>query len=170
MTEQPPRSILLVCLGNICRSPLAEGLLRDALAVHGLQSDILIDSAGTGGWHAGAAPDRRSVEIARKHGIDISGLRARQVVPGDFQRFDLVLGMDGWNVADLRRSGPGGRIRLFMEYTLGREEDVPDPYHGEAEDFALTYRMIREASDALAARWAGRAASPPASGHASSTR
>ena len=100
MSAEPINSILFVCLGNICRSPLAEGVLRTVLAEQ--SKDLAIDSAGTGGWHAGEEPDRRSIAVAAKHGVDISGQRARKVLAQDFTRFDLILGMDRANVRDLK--------------------------------------------------------------------
>lgn len=169
--EQPRTAILFVCLGNICRSPLAEGVFRAVVAEAGREDAFLLDSAGTGGWHRGSPPDPRSVAIAARHGIDISGQRARMVAAEDFSRFDLILGMDRSNVADLRRaagSAAAGRIHGFIDYATGKARDVPDPYYGGAEGFAEVYRMIREASEALSERLA-RPPSPPVSGQASST-
>ncbi|TGV73437.1 low molecular weight phosphotyrosine protein phosphatase [Mesorhizobium sp. M00.F.Ca.ET.149.01.1.1] len=161
-------SILFVCLGNICRSPLAEGVFRGVLAGHG--RDLLIDSAGTGGWHAGEQPDRRSIAVAALHGVDLSGQRARKVLPEDFSRFDLILGMDRANVRDLKALAPPAardRIHLYLDFATGKAVDVPDPYYDGAEAFASVYRMIREASEALAKRL--EASVSPTSGHASST-
>lgn len=166
-----PVSILFICLGNICRSPLAEGVFRAVVETRGEAGRFRIDSAGTGGWHAGSAPDPRSVAIAQRHGIDISAQQARKVRPEDFAEFDLILGMDRSNVDDLRRMAPAeqaGRIHLFLDFATGRVRDVPDPYYGGAEGFADVYRMIREASEALAAKVAWRE-SAPVSGQASST-
>jgi protein-tyrosine phosphatase len=171
MDAKPKKSILFVCLGNICRSPLAEGVFAAVLEEKGLSDRFELDSAGTGGWHLGSAPDPRSIAIAASHGIDISGQKARKVVNADFSRFDLILGMDRSNVQDLRRLAPASaqdRIHLFLELADGRERDVPDPYYGGADGFADVYRMIREASEVLSSRLAERM-SPPESGHASST-
>lgn len=171
MSEKPVKSILFVCLGNICRSPLAEGVFRAVLAERGIEGDFTIDSAGTGGWHAGSAPDPRSVAVAAQHGIDISAQQARKVVASDFERFDLILGMDRSNVDDLNTLAPqhgDGRVELFLGHATGRAQDVPDPYYGGEEGFVAVYRMIREASEALANRLDARA-SAPLSGHASST-
>jgi protein-tyrosine phosphatase len=171
MSAKPINSILFVCLGNICRSPLAEGVFRAVLAERGLDRDFLIESAGTGGWHAGELPDRRSIAVAASHGVDISEQRARKVLPQDFSRFDLILGMDRSNVADLRALAPAARrdrIHLFLEFAQGKARDVPDPYYDGPEAFAEVYRMVREASEALATRLAARA-SLPDSGQASST-
>ncbi|UCI08293.1 low molecular weight protein-tyrosine-phosphatase [Mesorhizobium sp. B1-1-8] len=171
MSAKPIKSILFVCLGNICRSPLAEGVFRAVLAERGGGGDIVLDSAATSGWEVGSAPDQRSIAIAARHGIDISGQRARKVTKEDFSRFDLILGMDRLNVRDLQALAPAAmrdRVHLFLEFTLGKTSDVPDPYYGGADAFASVYRMIREASEALATRLEARA-SAPASGQASST-
>jgi protein-tyrosine phosphatase len=171
MSIKPINSILFVCLGNICRSPLGEGVFRAVWAEHGLGQDILLDSAATSGWEVDSAPDPRSIAVASRHGIDISGQRARKVTPQDFSRFDLILGMDRSNVADLKALAPAAardRVQLFLEFAHGQARDVPDPYYDGAEAFAEVYRMIREASEALATRLAARA-SVPDSGQASST-
>jgi len=171
MSEKPVKSILFVCLGNICRSPLAEGVFRAVLTERGLDGEYTIDSAGTGGWHAGSAPDPRSIAVAAEHGIDITAQQARKVVARDFERFDLILGMDRSNVDDLRALAPQGsaeRVELFIGKTTGGPRDVPDPYYGGEDGFAVVYRMIRDASEALADRLAARA-STPLSGQASST-
>ena len=168
MSAKPINSILFVCLGNICRSPLAEGVFRAVLAEHG--KDLLIDSAGTGGWHAGEQPDRRSIAVAARHGVDISGRRARKVLPEDFLRFDLILGMDKANVRDLKGlASPAARdrVHLYLDFATGNATDVPDPYYDGAEAFASVYRMIREASEALAKRF--EASASETSGQASST-
>jgi protein-tyrosine phosphatase len=164
-------SILLVCLGNICRSPLAEGVLRHVLSERAPWLDVLVDSAGIGAWHVGSPPDPRSAGIALRHGIDISGQRARRVASSDFGRFGLILGMDASNVDELRdRAGTAhDRIHLFMEYALGEARDVPDPYFGGPGGFEDGYRMILEASEALVAKLAARPFSPPSSGQTSST-
>jgi len=166
-----PVSILFVCLGNICRSPLAEGVFRAVVDAQGEASRFRVDSAGTGGWHAGSAPDPRSIAIAARHGIDISGQQARQIRPQDFAEFDVILGMDRSNVDDLRRVAPVQalpRIHLYLDFATRRVGDVPDPYYGGPEGFADVYRMIRVASEALAGRAEWRE-SAPRSGHASST-
>jgi len=169
MSLKPINSILFVCLGNICRSPLAEGVFRAVWAERGRGRDMLLDSAATSGWEVGSPPDPRSIAIALRHGIDISGQRARKVRPEDFSRFDLILGMDRSNVADLKALAPArDRVQLFLEFAHGQARDVPDPYYDGPEAFAEVYRMIREASEALATRLAARA-SVPDSGQASST-
>ncbi|MCA9542546.1 MAG: low molecular weight phosphotyrosine protein phosphatase, partial [Myxococcales bacterium] len=118
MPATPPRRILFVCLGNICRSPLAEGVFRHVAENRAVGSGFVIDSAGTGAWHVGSRPDPRSVAIASKHGIDISGQRARAVDPTDFEGFDLLLGMDRSNVETLLARSPAqlrDKIHLFLE-------------------------------------------------------
>lgn len=143
--------------------------MRAVLAERGLDRDILLDSAGTSDWEAGSAPDPRSVSIAARHGIDISGQRARKLTPDDFSRFDLILGMDRSNVRDLKALVPADmrdRVHLFLELAQGRTRDVPDPYYEGQDAFAAVYRMIREASEALATRLEAAA---PKSGQASST-
>ncbi|MDN2568434.1 low molecular weight phosphotyrosine protein phosphatase [Aquibium sp. A9E412] len=172
MAAKPEMSILFVCLGNICRSPLAEGVAAAALARNGLAGRVALDSAGTGGWHVGSPPDPRSVAVATRHGIDITAQAARRLTADDFERFDLLLGMDASNVAALRAAAPPGddaRVHLFLDYALGRPHDVPDPYFGGADGFGAVYRTIQEASEALAVRLAARLESPPSSGQASST-
>ncbi|SON57318.1 Low molecular weight protein-tyrosine-phosphatase YfkJ [Hartmannibacter diazotrophicus] len=142
-----PRSIIVVCLGNICRSPLGEGFLRMALDEVGLAETVEIDSAGTGGWHAGDPPDSRSIRAAGQLGIDISLQRARKVTPADFERFDLMLAMDRNNLADLQSLAPAesaASIRLFRELAFGHMQDVPDPYYGSAQDFAAVADLCRE--------------------------
>lgn len=138
-------NICVVCLGNICRSPLGEAALRDAAMRTGLK--IRVDSAGTGGWHAGETPDKRSIAEARRHGMDISGQRARQFNRNDLEKFDLVLAMDASNKEDLlnmaRSESQRAKVHMFMQ----DEVDVPDPYYGQADDFARVFEMIRSAAD-----------------------
>jgi protein-tyrosine phosphatase len=137
-------SVLFVCLGNICRSPLAEGILRHRLAGADLERRVLVDSAGTGNWHVGKTPDPRSIEIAARNGIDLSGLRARQVGAEDFERFDLILAMDRDNLVTLERlAARAGRpsrsdVRSFLQ------RDVPDPYYGGPEGFQTVFDMLDE--------------------------
>ncbi len=148
-------AILLVCLGNICRSPIAEGTLRHAAGQAGL--GLVIDSAGCGGWHAGEPPDRRSVAVAERHGVFIHDQEARQVTRADFGRFDLILGLDRDNVRHLERMRPDGaraRVALFLKEALGVDKDVPDPYYGSAADFETVYALCEKASAALIKRLA----------------
>ncbi|UVK39712.1 low molecular weight phosphotyrosine protein phosphatase [Mesorhizobium sp. AR10] len=171
MSAKPIKSILFVCLGNICRSPLAEGVFRAVLNERGQGQNILIDSAATSGWEVGSPPDPRSIAIAARHGIDISGQTARKITPEDFSRFDLILGMDRSNVQDLKAMAPAamrGRVHLFLEFAQGKAREVPDPYYDGPEVFASVYRMIRDASEVLATRLEARLSAPD-SGQASST-
>lgn len=152
-----PPSLLFVCLGNICRSPLAEGVFRSVLAERGMADDFLVDSAGMGDWHLGQAPDPRAIAVAKAHGLDISGQRARGIRPEDFRRFDLILGMDRKNVRELHEIAPGAfrnKIYLFSDYAGSDAKEVPDPYFGDAAGFAETYRLIRAAAEGLADRLA----------------
>ena len=143
-------SVLYVCLGNICRSPTAEGVLRDLADGR----DLEIDSAGTGGWHVGNPPDPRAIEEAARRGIDISGLRARQVSVEDFHRFDHILAMDNSNLSDLKRMQPAGSkadLRLCLSDARGLgERDVPDPYYDGGFDRA--YGLIEAAAKGLLER------------------
>lgn len=149
-TEKRP-AILFLCLGNICRSPLAEGAARAAFARAGI--DALLDSAGTGDWHVGHPPDVRAQAEARRHGIDISGLRARQLSPGDFNRFDLILAADESNLRDARAIRPAGataKLRLMLDLLPGRGgEGVADPYYGEDGGFATTWDDVDAVAAAL---------------------
>jgi protein-tyrosine phosphatase len=144
--------VLFVCLGNICRSPLAEAAFRAEAERVGLDAEA--DSAGTGGWHRGEPPDRRAIAAAKRQGVDISAQRARQVRPEDFDRFDHILALDAENLADLRALRPGGsraRLSLLLDHVPGREgQAVEDPYYGGDSHFAITWRDVAEAARALA--------------------
>jgi protein-tyrosine phosphatase len=132
------KRILFVCLGNICRSPTAEGVLRGIAAREFPALPLSVDSAGTANYHAGEPPDRRSVAAARRRGYDLSSLRARQVNGDDFERFHHVLTMDRANLAELQRRRPDGataRVGLFLDYAIDAGREVPDPYYGGVEDF-----------------------------------
>ncbi len=149
----PVSSILTLCLGNICRSPMAEGLLRARFAEAGL--DIRVDSAGTGGWHVGKPPDPRTIAAARRNGIDIAALRARRLSPEDFHRFDLILAMDADNHATaLAMSPPDGAadVDLFLDYAIGSRGDVPDPYYGGDDGFQAMFEMLDAAAAGLVRR------------------
>jgi protein-tyrosine phosphatase len=145
--------ILFVCLGNICRSPTAEGVVRDIAARHYPQLALEFDSAGTANYHVGEPPDRRSVAAARRRGYDLSMLRARQVVAEDFASFDCILAMDAANLAELRRQAPartGARLGLFLEYApeCGCDE-VPDPYYGDVGDFERVLQLCEAGARGL---------------------
>jgi protein-tyrosine phosphatase len=144
--------ILMVCLGNICRSPLAEGILRAKVDRRGL--DWTVDSAGTGNWHVGQQPDPRSIAVAGKYGIDISGQRARQFRAGDLDDFDLIVVMDSQNHRDVlrlaRHAGHHTRVRLMLDYVHpGEKRGVPDPYYDDDDGFEEVYRLLDAACDRL---------------------
>lgn len=144
--------VLFVCLGNICRSPLAEAAFREEAARMALDAEA--DSAGTGNWHSGEAPDRRAIAAAGRNGVDISHLRARQVRAQDFERFDHVVALDGDNLANLEAIRPAGSratVSLLLDHVPGREgEAVADPYYGDDGDFDVTWRDVTEGARALA--------------------
>ena len=156
--------VLFVCLGNICRSPLAEGILRQkALAAH---LDWEVDSAGTNGYHTGEAPHHLSQKVARLNGIDISRQRARQFTPADFQRFDKIYAMAGDVVDNIRRiSGrsydPSKLSLLMNELHPGADEDVPDPWYGTEPGYHEVYKMISAAADRIIANYTQTTPEPP---------
>ena len=133
------RSILFVCLGNICRSPLAEGIAKDIVSKKGLNTKV--DSAGTGDWHIGESPCRYSIQVAKEHGVDISMLRARQVTQEDFEEFEMIVALDDSNFHDLKDMGATNLVKLGDYGYDGA--DVPDPYFfGGYEGFENVYNMI----------------------------
>ncbi len=148
--------VLMVCLGNICRSPTAEAVLRAKLDAARLAALVEVDSAGTGSWHVGEPPDGRSQAHARRRGYELSGLRARTLVREDFQRFDLLLAMDEDNLAELEAMRPRAsptELELLMAYSprpLGRV--VPDPYSGDASAFERVLDLVEPACDGLVDR------------------
>ncbi|MFP4500191.1 MAG: low molecular weight protein-tyrosine-phosphatase [Candidatus Hydrogenedentota bacterium] len=151
--------VLFVCLGNICRSPMAEGIFRQLVEERGLVNRIMIDSAGTGAWHVGEPPDARAQREVRKHGLDISRQQARQVRASDFEKFDYIVAMDRDNLADLEaQCPPACRNRLFLctQFVpdLGME-GVPDPFFGGTEGFARVFELIRANANALLDKIAG---------------
>ena len=139
------QSVLMVCLGNICRSPLAEGLFRHHVAAAGLEHGYRIDSAGTGGWHVGSSPHEGSVDIAQRHGIDITDQCSRQVTAAELSDWDWIIAMDGSNLKNLLRLGADpNRTRLLLGFTPpGYDRNVPDPYYEGG--FDRVYQMIDEA-------------------------
>jgi protein-tyrosine phosphatase len=140
-------------MGNICRSPTAEAVFRQYLQRHAPQLAVEIDSAGTHDYHVGEAPDRRAIAAARRRGIEISHLRARQIEAADFERFDLLLAMDYENLAELRRRAPPAvhdRIRLLMDFAPeAHSRVVPDPYYGGAQGFEEVLDLLEQASAGL---------------------
>lgn len=146
--------VLFVCMGNICRSPTAHGVFRDLVKQAGLQKKIEIDSAGTGPWHVGKAPDSRAKTTAKKRGIKIDDLKARQVKVEDFDKFDYVLAMDESNLADLKAlADPGCRakIKLFLDdyHPENDHREVPDPYYGGQAGFEHVFDLVDGASKKL---------------------
>jgi protein-tyrosine phosphatase len=152
VAERTP-SVLFVCTGNICRSPTAEGVFRHLARERGVLERILVDSAGTIGFHAGEPPDPRAIEHAARRGYDLSGLRARQVTLADYHRFDRILAMDRSHLRELKGEAPKGtlsRIIKFLDYSERWQGlDVPDPYYGGARGFEEVLDMVEEASARL---------------------
>lgn len=151
--------ILFVCLGNICRSPTAEGLFQQALHAQGLGKRHFHDSCGTGGWHAGDAPEPRAVKTALKFGTDISHLRARKIKTADFAHFDLILAMDRQNLSDILALKPDqshndsmAECALYLDYCLGEKKNVPDPHYGTQADFDSVYHLCQKATEGLMKR------------------
>jgi protein-tyrosine phosphatase len=141
-----PHKILFVCLGNICRSPIAEGIFLHLCRERDLSSQYLVDSAGTGGWHAGQPPDARATAAAKRQGVHLSHV-CRQVKPSDFLEFNLILAMDRSNQADLLEDCPQdlqGKIKLMRSFgpPLDPNPDVPDPYYGSTKDFDAVYTIL----------------------------
>lgn len=143
--------ILMVCLGNICRSPLAEGIMKNKIKKCGLGWEV--DSSGTGSWHTGERPDRRSIAVARKHGIDITDQRARQLRPDDLTAFDLILAMDSSNYQNIlqyaKTKEEEKKVELIMNFrTPGKNENVPDPYWDD-NGFENVFQMLDEACESI---------------------
>lgn len=141
----------MVCLGNICRSPLAEGIMRHKAIRHGL--NWIVDSAGTGFWHVGELPDQRSIATARQHGIDITGQRARQFEAADLERFDRIFVMDTQNLRDVLRHADDGerreKVSLILDHLFpGQQRSVPDPYYDD-DGFEEVFRMLDDACESF---------------------
>jgi protein-tyrosine phosphatase len=162
--REPDAAVLFVCLGNICRSPTAEGVFRAAVAQAGLAHRIKAESAGLGDWHVGSPPDRRAIQAARRRGYDLTALRGRQIQPADFRRFGWILAMDVSNIRALTEMRPpdfGGHLGLLLDFApeLGVRE-VPDPYYGGPDGFdrvldlveASTARLLAQLQTILARR------------------
>jgi len=151
--ESPGHSVLFVCLGNICRSPTAEGVFRNLAREAGLEGRLRIDSAGTGGYHVGAPPDARAVAAAQGRGYDLADIRARKIAPEDFEQFDLILAMDEDNLVYLRGIAPEtsrATLGLLLDYAPGRtEREVPDPYYGGRNGFEQVLDLVDEACAGL---------------------
>lgn len=150
---QRPVRLLFVCLGNICRSPTAEGVMRSIVLAEGLGGWIELDSAGTGSWHVGSPPDSRARAAAARRGVELTGT-ARQVDRGDFERFDLILAMDSSNLGELRAIAPvqlRGKVRLLREFDPDADGDldVPDPYYGAAGGFEEVFDLVQAACGGL---------------------
>ena len=139
--------VLFVCLGNICRSPLAEGVFKQRVKEADLEDKIFVDSAGTSGWHIGEAPDPRSIEVAWQNGIELDS-DGRKAISEDFQKFDYIIAMDGNNYSDLKRL-PGSsiegaaKLNLMRDFDdIGKGQDVPDPYYGGDDGFTYVYDLL----------------------------
>ena len=147
------KKILFVCMGNICRSPMAEGIFQREVAKAGLQDRIRIDSAGTHSYHIGEPPDPRAQSAISRRGVDISGLRGRQVADADYEKFDYILAMDEGNLSILKRNAPAhahDKIRLLLSYSSKYpHQEVPDPYYGGARGFDENLDMIEDAVEGL---------------------
>lgn len=147
-------SVLFVCLGNICRSPTAHGVFAKLVEESGYGRLITVDSAGTGDWHLGHAPDKRTTQVAASKGYDISQLRARLVTPADFEHFDYIIAMDRANLRDLQEMQPqgySGHLGLFLDFSELKNSlhEVPDPYYGGEGGFELVFGLVEEASIGL---------------------
>ena len=151
--DRPQRAVLFVCLGNICRSPTAEGVFRALVEEAGLAQRIRVDSAGTGGYHVGAPPDARAAAAAQARGYDLSTIRARKVAEQDFHEFDLILAMDEDNLMHLEGMTPEAsraRLGLLLDYAPARRERaVPDPYYGGRNGFEQVLDLVTEACAGL---------------------
>ena len=152
MKSEQKVSILFVCMGNICRSPTAEGVFRHVVNEAGLEEQITADSAGTHAYHIGEPPDRRATAAAERRGVSLSDIRARRVSDSDFEDFDYVIAMDEENRLQLLEQAPEehqGKVQLFLSFVEGVETEVPDPYYGGAAGFERVLDLVEEASRGL---------------------
>ncbi|MEZ4874552.1 MAG: low molecular weight protein-tyrosine-phosphatase [Flavobacteriaceae bacterium] len=145
--------VLMVCLGNICRSPLAEGILKSKVD----RTKVQVDSAGTGGWHVGELPDPRSIEVAQKHGIDITDQRGRKFSAYDFEQYDYIFVMDNSNYQDVIKLANTNeeiaKVKLILDEIFPEENvDVPDPYYGGSQGFENVFQMLDDACERIAQR------------------
>lgn len=150
-----PLGVLMVCLGNICRSPMAEGALRARLQEAGLAAKVHVDSAATGRSHVGHAPDERAIACAAKHGVDISDQRARALELEDFSEFDFILCADRTILHDARIRKPRtahADVELMMEWSGFGKKDVPDPYYGDPRDFERAWKLVDAAANGVVER------------------
>jgi protein-tyrosine phosphatase len=146
------KSVLFVCMGNICRSPMVEGVFKSAIEDTSLAKQIYVDSAGTGSWHEGNLPDPRAVQTMQRYDIDMTDQRSRPIRRSDYSEFDLILAMDHDNLDVLIANAPikeQHKIHLFMEFALGQDTPIPDPYYGEGDGFETVYRMLDEGCSGL---------------------
>ena len=144
--------VLFICMGNICRSPTAEGVFRHMVEQDSLDSEITIDSAGTHAYHVGNPPDPRAQDAALKRNVDLSSQRARRVKADDFTNFDYVIAMDESNKDDLLSICPVGyedRVHLFLDFSNAPETEVPDPYYGQGRGFEIVLNLVEDASAGL---------------------
>lgn len=146
------KNILMVCLGNICRSPVAEGILKSKLT-----TDYYVDSAGIGGWHSGEQPDQRAIKTALNYGIDISKQRARKITIADFEKFDTIYAMDKDNLKELLHLAPNdtakNKVKLLLSAAYpNKNDDVPDPYYGDLEDFNSVFTLLENALEIIATK------------------
>ena len=149
--------LLMVCLGNICRSPTAEGIVRARVTEAGLANRVTVDSAGTGDWHVDCSPDPRAIATAAGHGLDISHLRGRQLSARDFDEFDWLLCADRSNLRDVRALAPDAaarsRVQLLLDWAgVEADAEVPDPYTGGADQFEHVWRLLERAADGVVRR------------------
>jgi len=148
--------LLVICLGNICRSPMGEGALRARIAASPLAGRVMVDSAGISNWHKGHAPDRRAVACAQRHGVDISGLRARPLCGADFQQFSHIFCADTDNLAAAQAKAPAkarAQIRLWLPWAgIEETKSIPDPYYGDDTDFERAWALVDAAAQATVQR------------------
>jgi protein-tyrosine phosphatase len=151
--------LLVVCLGNICRSPMAEGALRARICEAGLEQQVIVDSVGTGDWHVGHPPDHRAIAVAARYGVDIAHLRARQLAEDDYRRFDWLLCADRSNLSDVRARTPAearAQAALLLGWGGLADAEVPDPYTGGEADFERAWHLVDAAAQSIVRRLRGQ--------------